>query len=123
VGQKTANELLGTESHDLLLSLLLVIFPPEVNLTLFHLYQSVVTYGYPVGVSAQIGKYLFGITKRPLSIYYPIMLIKLPEQASERFGLFQVSCLAKEVQFSLLMPLFQQTQKLSPEKSGYHPDR
>ena len=121
--QETANELLSTESHNLLLSLLLVVFPPEVHLTLFHLYQSVVTYGYPVGVSAQIGKYLFGTTKRPLSIYYPVLLVNLPEQAIEWFGLFQVSCLAKEVQFSLLMSLFQQAQELSSEKSGYDPDR
>ena len=87
--QKAADELLSLESHQLLLVSLPVIFPAECDFAVFKPDQTVVGYGDPVRITAEIVQHLFRAAKRRLRIDDPFDLAAAFERGFEAFRIGQ----------------------------------
>lgn len=71
--QKAPQELIDGQRHQLLLVAMGRVAPAEGDVAVFQSNESVVRYGNPMGIGAEISQGMFGATERTLGVDDPVL--------------------------------------------------
>ena len=121
--KESADELLGRESHALLLIVVSVIAPVELNLPVLDIYDPMIGNRDPVRVAADVIHHLLGSGERRLRVDDPFHVahrIKMPME-----NLRVSKCLEgrEEAEFAGVESFLQIPQEQSAEQAGQYPYR
>lgn len=87
VQEKTAQELVHAQSHELLLVTLSRITPAKGNLAIGEGNQPMIGDGHAVRVATEIVQDVLGAAERGLGVDHPVLAEEQSQPGSERFGL------------------------------------
>jgi len=86
VKKESAQELMGGNSHDLLLAAMCIVSPAEGYVIVFEGHESMVGDGDAMGVTGPVVENMFGAAERWLGVDHPVLLEALPGEATEVLG-------------------------------------
>lgn len=115
--QEAADELLGLESHQLLFVSLPVIFPVECDLAVVEADQTVIGYGDPMCIAAEIVQDLMRAAEGRLRIDHPLDLAAAFEQGIEAFRIGQLLKGVMESELAGGVGFLEGTEKQAAEKA------
>src|SRR5579872_7124469 len=116
--EKTAQELVYTNSHELLLVAVSRITPPKGNLAIGEGNQPMIGDGYAVGVATEVVQDVLGTAERGLGVDYPVFAEEPSQPGSERFGLRNRSEFSSEMKLTVLERLPKAGDELAAKPSG-----
>jgi len=115
VQEKATDELRGVQGHELDRIVVVTVSVPESDLIIFYAYESVVGYGHPMSISAQVFHDRLSIVERGFAVNNPFLIIKLIEHGLEGLVLFEAGDVSGKRQFSFFPGLFEIGQELAPK--------
>ena len=121
--EEPSDELIGLESHGLLLLTIGVVPPPEGDIAVLDLEDAVIADSDSVGISAQVFKDTLSPIKGRLAIDNPFLMVELSSKHFKSFGVPQMPDTAGEDKLTFFKAAFEMIQELTPEQSGHDPYR
>ena len=114
--KEPSDELIGTESHDLLFIPIGVIPPAKGDFFVIETENAVIADGDPMGIPTEITKDSFGSAKGRLTIDDPFFVVKPSSEALKGVGLLQMADTAGEDEIPGFEDVFEVAQELPPEQ-------
>src|SRR5713101_930363 len=119
--KESAHELLGRESHALLLIVVSVIAPVELNLPVFDIHDPMIGNRDPVRVAAEVIHHLLGSGERRFGVDDPFHIAHGIEMPEETLRISKGLEGREELEFAGIESLLQISQEQSAEQAGQHP--
>src|SRR4030095_573991 len=116
--QEAANELLGLESHPLWFVSLPIVFPAECDLCVLETDQTVIGYGNPVRIAAEIVQHLIRAAKGRFRVDHPFGLAAGSHPGFEVFRISQWLKGSVEFEFAGSVGIFETVEEQAAEKPG-----
>jgi hypothetical protein len=121
VEKESADELLGRESHALLLIVVAVIAPVELNLPILDICDPMIGNRDPVRVTADVIHHLLGSGERRLGVDDPFHVAHRIEMPMENLRVSKCLEGREEAELASVESLLQIPQEQSAEEAGQHP--